>query len=190
MTAQAWLTIPEKAIELGKTIDQVRHLIADGKLPHKKKLNNRWVIAPEGYVPPDLTKKPKPAPPNPKGLMEVEEAEQHKKHYDALKSEGEYRKLELAIKQIEGTLVSKSDIEAEYADVIVTFRNKVLDLPSKLKSKCGEDLSQHAETSLLTICEDMLNELTEYKPRKLQKANATKPIPAKKVRPSQRKKRG
>lgn len=183
MAEKEWLNLTEKALEQKQSVDMIRKRMRQGELQDRKKVGNRWLFKPESKE----NKKLNSAPPaNSSVLMDIDESDRHKKHYDALKSEGEYRKIELQIKQIEGELVIKADIESEYADVIVTFRNKVLDLPSLLKQKCNE-LTQHQQTELLTLCEDLLKEMTEYKPKK---QNVTKPKPTKPIRASQRKKRG
>ena len=96
--------------------------------------------------------------------MDLDESEQIKKHYDAIKAIEEHRKLKLANDKTAGALVDRSEYDAEYSDVITTLRGKILDIPNRLKQKCNEELTEHVEAMCLLVCEDLLNEMACYTP--------------------------
>ena len=84
-----------------------------------------------------------------------------KEYFNTLKAREEWLKLRQARSVTSGKLVNRADLEASYRRVFTLVQKSVMALPSKLKNRVGEDLSDRVEQILEGLCEELLHSLAD-----------------------------
>lgn len=142
------MKLKEKARRLGKTEAALRNDINRGKKYGGVKIGNEWHWPDDGVA-------------NNGEFPDIDYSERRKKHFDAVQSELDAQKKQIALDQAAGKLVIQSELEEEWLKIVDLIRKDLLELTSKLKNKVGDELTDRSEEVLDELVKDLLNKFSE-----------------------------